>query len=220
MTTPASRPRKSPARRPGRPPAGETDIRARLLDVAIDLFARHGIAATSLKRIAAEAGVTPALVHYYFGSREQLLDVVVSERLLPPLGNVLQGLQSAGSDPAALVPAFVRGITGMLAANPWLPPLWVREVLGEGGELRARLQGNVRLFAPILRDRFAAAQQAGHLNAGLDPRLLLVSLIGLTVFPFAAQPVWRGIFAADDIDHDAMIRHTLALLTRGLEMKS
>ena len=55
-----------PPRRPGRPAAQAADAgqRDRLIDAAVTLFARHGVAATSTKAIAAGAGVTPALVHY------------------------------------------------------------------------------------------------------------------------------------------------------------
>lgn len=212
----------APARRPGRPRttgSDEAGQRARLLDAALTLFARQGIAATSLNQVAREAGVTPALLHYYFGNREQLLDVLVSERLLPLLGNLVQRLQASGTAPTAMIPTFVRTLMETLAANPWLPPLWVREVLAEGGLLRERLLGNARLIAPILRDRFAAAQKDGRLNADLEPRLLPVTLIALTMLPFAAQPIWRSFFDTSDIDTDAMIRHTLALLERGLEAK-
>lgn len=216
--TPAM-PRRGSGRRPGRPPRTDAGQRARLLDAAQTLFAREGIAAVSLNRIAREGGATPALMHYYFGNRDQLLDVLVSERVLPLLGNLVSQLQASGASPGKMVPTFVQVVMSTLSANPWFPQLWAREVLAEGGLLRDRLLGNARAFAPVISQRFAAAQQEGHLNPGLDPRLLMVSLIGLTVFPFAAQSIWRTVFAADDIDTETLISHTLALLTRGLEMK-
>jgi hypothetical protein len=43
-----------------------------------------------------------------------------------------------------------------------------------------------------------------------------VSLIGLTIFPLAAQPIWRRLLDADDIDNETLINHTLALLSSGL----
>ena len=54
-------------------------------------------------------------------------------------------------------------------------------------------------------------------NRDRDPRLLVVSLIGLTLFPYASAPIWRGLFAAPELDDEALDRHTLALLERGLE---
>jgi hypothetical protein len=40
--------------------------------------------------------------------------------------------------------------------------------------------------------------------------------MGLTMFPLAAESLWRRLFSADDIDRGALRRHTLALLDHGL----
>jgi hypothetical protein len=46
--------------------------------------------------------------------------------------------------------------------------------------------------------------------------LLVVSLVGLTMFPLAAEHIWRRIFPSGDIDRGVLLRHTLALLDHGL----
>jgi hypothetical protein len=68
----------------------------------------------------------------------------------------------------------------------------------------------------MLAKRFADAKAEGALNPGLDPRLTVVSLIGLTLFPLAAQSIWRRLLDAGDIDTQTLIDHTLALLGSGL----
>ena len=117
-------------------------------------------------------------------------------------------LAGAGNDIASLVAAFVQGIADVVERHPWLPSLWVREVLCEGGALRELM---VREIAPqlpqMLALRFAAAQKQGALNPGLDPRLLVVSLVGLTMFPAAGAPIWRQVFDATDLDADALREH-------------
>ena len=222
--TPSQAPKRSPAkgrkRAPGRPLADAPDQRAAALDAALACFVRQGIAATSLRDIAREAGVTPALLHYYFGDRQQLLAAVVAERVMPAFLSVREGLAQAGDDVGEIVAAFVCGVTDAIARHPWWPQLWVREVLCEGGALRDLL---VQRIAPdiarLLAGRFAAAQAAGRLNADLDPRLLLPTLVGLTMFPAAGAPIWRQVFDADDLGLDDVRGHALALLDRGLELK-
>lgn len=76
MTTNAQR------RRPGRPP-GASDTRDRILDVARDLFARNGIDKTSIRSIAASAGVDAALVHHYFGTKQQLFAAAIRAPINP-----------------------------------------------------------------------------------------------------------------------------------------
>jgi TetR/AcrR family transcriptional regulator len=208
---------RSPAPRSGRPRNAAGDQRERLLDAAAELFAQRGIAATPLAAIARSAKVTPAMLHYYFGTREQLLDALLEERLVPLTTSVGAQLAASGKDPRVLIRGVVGAIFATIAANPWLPPLWVHEVLREGGLLRERLLSRVAVrVAPPLKDFFAAAQRRGALSRDLDPRLLVVSLIGLAVFPFAAAPIWKRLFAADDITADDMLKHTLALLEHGL----
>ena len=212
MTTPV-RQRRSP----GRPAKARGDQRDRLLEVALTLFSRNGVAGTPLSAIARRARVTPALMHYYFGNREQLLDALMDERIAPLVMRVGLQLAAAGGDPSALVRAFVTHMMTMLAENPWLPQLWVREVLTDSGTLRERLLKRIApKIAPMLAERLADAKAHGVLNPGLDPRLTVVSLIGLTLFPLAAQSIWRRLLDADDIDTQTLINHTLALLGSGL----
>src|SRR6186713_131675 len=170
-------------RRPGRPRADATSLRERLLDAAVSCFTTDGITAASLRSIAVKAGVTPAMVNYYFGSKQRLLDAFVAERVLPLVAELGDGIRAAGEDPRALVAAFVHGLHAAVRRSPWLPALWLREVISENGALREVLFNQISKHVPrVLAARFAALQQEGALAAGLEPRLLVVSLIGLTLF--------------------------------------
>ncbi|RPI58702.1 MAG: TetR/AcrR family transcriptional regulator, partial [Lysobacterales bacterium] len=208
--------RKREPRRPGRPRADDTNQRERLLDAAVACFAADGVAATSLRGIALKAGVTPALVNYYFGSKQQLLDAFIDERIAPVVQELRERLLAAGNDPRALLAAFVRGIHDVVARFPWWPALWVREVLNEKGVLRDVIP---KIIAPqlthLLAQALVDAQERGALSRDLDPRLLVISLVGLTMFPLAAEHIWRRVFPAGDIDREVLARHTLALLDHG-----
>jgi AcrR family transcriptional regulator len=64
-------------RRPGRPAGNTSDTRERILTNARELFARNGIDKTSIRTIAAAAGVDSALVHHYFGTKQQLFAAAI-----------------------------------------------------------------------------------------------------------------------------------------------
>ncbi|HJR74262.1 MAG TPA: TetR/AcrR family transcriptional regulator [Luteimonas sp.] len=212
--------KKTGKRSVGRPQRDARDLRPQLLDAAIACFVREGMAATSLRAIATEAGVTPALLHYYFGDKAQLQEAFVQERMMPAFMTVRETMVRAGEDVAATVAAFVNGVTEVVRKHPWFPQIWVREVLCEGGALRDLL---ITRIAPeitrTIAGRFAAAQARGELNPDLDPRLLMTSLVGLTLFPIAGTPIWRTIFDARDLGLDDIRMHALVLLDRGLELK-
>lgn len=63
-------------RKPGRP-SGASDTRERILATARELFARNGFNNTSIRAVAADAGVDAALVHHYYGTKQQLFAAAV-----------------------------------------------------------------------------------------------------------------------------------------------
>ncbi|PSK64949.1 HTH-type transcriptional repressor NicS [Micromonospora sp. MH33] len=80
------------ARRTGRRP-GNPDTREAILTAARAAFAERGFDAASIRAIATAAGVDPALVHHYFGTKEELFRATVA---IPV-------------DPAELVPRVLAG---------------------------------------------------------------------------------------------------------------
>ena len=74
---------KKTKRRPGRPlnePKAQQGKRDAILDAAEEAFSEHGYAPASLRTIANLASVTPALIQYYFESKENLFEVVFKRR--------------------------------------------------------------------------------------------------------------------------------------------
>lgn len=193
------------------------DTREQLLDAATALFAEQGIATTTLAQIAAHVGVTSAMIHYYFKTRDQLLDVIVEERIKTFIAFVWDPIAGTGDDPFALVQGLVSRIIRGAELMPWLPPLWIREISNEGGQLREKI------FQHLPFDKFkefgeciAAAQQRGIVNGGLDPRLLYLSIIGLTVFPLATAQIWKQIPSLEGLNTEQLARHATSLLMHGL----
>ena len=130
-------------KRPGRPP-GTSDTRERILTSARELFARNGIDKTSIRAIAADAGVDPALVHHYFGTKTQLFAAAIHIPIDPmAVIGPLRKFPSSGS--------------ATRCRATWLP-LWDSE-LGKGfiATLRSILAGNdVSLIRSFLQEVIAA----------------------------------------------------------------
>jgi AcrR family transcriptional regulator len=126
-------------KRPGRPP-GASDTRERILVSARELFARNGIDKTSIRAIASGAGVDSALVHHYFGTKQQLFAAAIHIPIDP--------MQVIG--PMRETPVEDLGLT----LPSLLLPLWDSE-LGSGfiATLRSLLAGNeVSLVRSFLQE--------------------------------------------------------------------
>ncbi|MGA8112343.1 MAG: TetR family transcriptional regulator [Actinocatenispora sp.] len=180
-------------RRPGQP-----DTREAILDAARRIFAEVGFDGASIRRIAGEAGVDPALVHHYFGAKDQLftaaLEVPINPaRLVPEV--VAGGTKGFGE---RLVGKFLRvwdGPAGPATAallrsalsHEWSSRLF-REFLTT--EILGRALGELHLPDSDLRGSLIASQLIGLAMAryiirveplaGL-PAAQVVALVGPTV---------------------------------------
>jgi len=129
-------------RRPGRP-SGSSNTRERILASARELFARNGIGKTSIRAVAAAAGVDSALVHHYFGTKEKLFAAAIRVSIDPM--DIIGPLRD--------VPVDELGYT----IPSMLLPLWDSE-LGAGliATLRSILAGSeVNLFRTFIEDLIA-----------------------------------------------------------------
>ena len=215
----ASSVKKSNNNKPQGRPAGPvtTNNRQAILDAAEISFAQKGYAATSLREIADLAGVTPAMIHYYFGSKLALLREVL-EQSLEPLAEAIAGMKSADHAP---VQDIARLLLQTFGEHPNLSVLVTREVLLPGGVMQAhfreylapRLGGSV----PGLLEK---ERSAGRLQPDLDPVFSALSVISLCAFPFMARALVEPVFnmAYDPATLHKLEQHIIDLLDRGFSI--
>lgn len=204
-------PPKSPRKRVGRPPsdARTEDVRVRLIKTSQHLFAEKGYGEVSLRDIAKAADVTPAMVSYYFGDKAGLYEAVFTSTL----GTLLARIKAV-ADEARLLRAplekFLKIYFETMLEQPWLPQLILREVATRDTPLRKvfleRFAGQATQVMPALIGR---EMMAGRIRADMDERQLLLSLLGMLVFPVLVEPLLGPLlgyklnkaFADQRIDH-------------------
>lgn len=156
-------------KRPGRP-AGPSDRRERILASARELFSRNGIDKTSIRAIAADAGVDAALVHHYFGTKTQLFAAAIHIPIDPMtvIGRLKEvPVEQIGHTlPSILLPlwdsevgkAFVATLRSILAGNDVsLVRSFLQEIIiGEIGPRVDNPPGSSRV-----RIQFVASQLVG-----------------------------------------------------------
>lgn len=215
---PAERETKSPSApsRAGRRPGGTGDLREALLRAARHLFATEGYEAVSVKRLAEAAEATPAMVNYYFGDKQGLYQAVVEQTLQPFIGKVRQMLEHAETPRLDdILAAYMR----LVAANPWMPRLVMREVLAADGKFRERFINQVAMPGRgLLAETIRRGQEAGELRADLDPAFTAMSMMSMAVFPFAALPVTSSVFGVRLKDEvlERLIDNTRKILRAGV----
>ena len=206
-------------RKPGRPRGSKPNAenRERLIDIALRLFSQQGIARTSLNAIAREAGVTPAMLHYYFNSREQLLDVMIEERFLPLREQITGVFGEYPDDPVMALSEMVKTLAIVAAQHEWFAPLWMQEVIGEMPVLRQHLHarfGEDKYHATLARVK--SWQESGKVNPHLTAELLFTTLLSLVLVPFSRM---RNDERLAMLTPEIIVSNALALLRQGIGPK-
>jgi TetR/AcrR family transcriptional regulator len=200
----------------GRPSAENAeDVRKKLLDAAKDLFPRYGYRGVSSRQIGAAAGVNFAMIRYYFGGKPGLYREML-QGVLQPARSTLEEMNSADSLPK--LTNVLEHMTRSWAANPWVAGFVVREVLAPDGPMRAMfLREFPERLAPIVERLVEGEMAAGKLRADLDPRMLVLSIVSLAIFPFLTLPLTTRVFGVrnDEEFVERFLHHTVDLLARG-----
>lgn len=162
-----------------------------ILEAAEREFLKKGFDGARTTSIAAAAGVTHAMLHYYFRTKEQLFERILDEKMRMMGQSVLAAF---GDARLPLIERLRNGIErhfDFIAANPDLPRFIVNEVFARPERYEA-MQRQIRsLMGVMLIDTQRALDEAA--NRGeirrIDVRMLMLDIISLNVFVFIAYPI-------------------------------
>jgi TetR/AcrR family transcriptional regulator, repressor for neighboring sulfatase len=93
-------------------PLGKEEVVAAVMAAAADLFAEKGPAATSIREVAARAGVNHGLLHRHFGSKHQLLAATLQH-----LADSAAALRESGASPEQMEAAYERQLRVMVRST-------------------------------------------------------------------------------------------------------
>jgi AcrR family transcriptional regulator len=188
--------------------------KARIRDAAMARFAADGVAATSIRAVAADAGVSPALVIHHFGTKDGLVQAV-EDAVVHRLADAHAMVKSTG--PQAMAD-YLRALSEMMRREPTVRD-YIGRTVAEGGEAAATLFH--RLFAFASNDQYLV--DAGIIRADTDPFWRAMHQVLLFVAPLAFRQLIDRELGASSLDpeeEERAIDAKLDLLQHGLYVSS
>lgn len=176
------------------PPDDAGSVKVRILAAGRSEFARRGLAAGSVRVIAQQAGVTAAMINYYFGGKRGLYDAVVAdaqERLRAHLAPALA--PGRGGLAARLAGAYF----DFLAEDRELQRLLMREVLDRGEGVSELAAAYVEPLRALFRKHFGADEESRH---------LAISVFGAVAGYFLYEPVLGAFLGSDPLSAATLAR--------------
>jgi TetR/AcrR family transcriptional regulator len=159
-----------------------------ILDAAEPLFGSQGFAATTIKQIGAAAGLNPALIYYYFGSKEELYRAILNRLFGTLASRGAERLQGVSS-PQEAIRMLLALQSETMMRSPSLPRILAREMADHGA---AHAQEGIAHLSATLFSRLQAliqhGQAAGTIRGDLDARFAAVSAVSLIPYFHVARP--------------------------------
>ncbi|MFC5379542.1 TetR family transcriptional regulator [Aquipuribacter nitratireducens] len=184
----------------------DVTTRARIRDAALVRFGRDGVAATGVRAVAADAGVSAGLVLHHFGSKDGLRRACDEH-----VATVIREIKEAqAEDPMGSMDGWVQKVHEL----DWLRDYLARE-LTEGGELAATL------FADLSRDAeayLARWEQHGLVRPSDDPAVRAAYLTATSLGMLVLRPLLARHLGVPD-GPDVLVhvsRSAMDLYTHGL----
>jgi AcrR family transcriptional regulator len=186
-----------------------------ILEVAERLFATNGYEGTSVRDIAHEAGVNIAMISYYFGSKEKLLQSVFEMRVQFIQVQLESMLSNDQLSPLEKVYQFLDNFVERMMNQQQFHKIMVREQIAQKYEPITKLildakKRNQELVKKLITD----GQKKGVFKKNVDLSLVLITVIGTANQMISTQHIYREINNLEhlsDEDFQKLIRKRLSV---------
>ncbi len=192
-------------------------VRANILAAAERLFSERGFAGTSTRDIAASAGVTSAMVHYYFGNKAGLYRAILENAVATVRSFIAQAAESQAPAGERLT-QFIEAESRYILSHARLVRILMREMLSGGTEIVKVFQKHPVTNYSMLRQVMTDGVRRKELRQ-IDVDLAPISLMGMMAIFHLFQPVVTAIIGKSEYDEQFMKRiatHTANIFLGGV----
>ena len=179
----------------------------RILEAAVQEFMSKGYAGARTTAIAEAAGVTHAMLHYYFRTKDKLFDRIIESKI----GTLRDIMLASLGDPT--IPLFDKIKSAIdthqdfIAANPELPRFMINEVLSRPDRMPKvieQLKHHTPLVVESLQRQIDEYADRG-LCRRVDAGMLMLDIVSLNIFPFSARPMVNALLGGMMEDPQAFV---------------
>jgi AcrR family transcriptional regulator len=150
-----------------------------LLDTAESLFSQKGFDGTSVRDIAEAAGINTAMISYYFGSKEKLMEEIFERKSLNIKEKVANLLKDDSLDPLekmySLVDMYIEGI---LSRKTFHRILLCEQIINQNPSIITMLDKMKTKNSEYINDLIRLGQRKGLFKKNIDIPMMTNTLIG------------------------------------------
>jgi TetR/AcrR family transcriptional regulator len=175
----------------------------KIFNAARIIFQKKGFAGARMQEIADEAGINKAMLHYCFKNKELLFQAVFMNafsQLAPQINEIFKSNDSVFDK----IRKFTHSYISFVMLNPYLPQFVIQEMNNNPEFVMSFLKNESRPN-PTLMIAQIEKEIADGIIKPINPKQLLLDIFSMTVFPFAAQIMMKGMLQISDAEFNTMM---------------
>ncbi len=174
-----------------------TETEQKIIASAEKLFYQKGKAGTSMQDIADNAGINRTLLNYYFRSKDQLFEAVFRNAMSHFVPNLAAMLHSDMTF-RDYVSQMIETVIDTMLENPQIP-IFVLQELSSNPDRMPEIIKEMGIDPAVAMNKMESEQRK-EFGSLMDPRQVIINILSLCIFPFAARPVVTEILFNGDTD--------------------
>ncbi|TDD95763.1 TetR/AcrR family transcriptional regulator [Flavobacterium cellulosilyticum] len=175
----------------------------KIFNAARIVFQKKGFAGARMQEIADEAGINKAMLHYCFKNKQLLFEAVFMNafgELAPQINDIFNSEECVFDK----IKKFTKSYISFVIQNPFLPAFVIQEMNNNPEFVMQFFNNEKRPNPELFLTQIKTEIQAGILKP-INPKQLLLDIFSMTVFPFAAQIMVKGIIHISDSEFNQMM---------------
>ncbi len=172
----------------------------KIIETAEKLFADRGYDGTSVRNIAEVAGINVAMISYYFGSKEKLLEALFSYRAEGTTQKLVSMLTNKALNPLEKVNMMIEYYIDKFYNQTSFHKIMSREqVASRRSAIAGLIQGFKKRNQQLIKEIIQEGQKAGYFTKNIDIPILMSTLIGSISHAVTTQHFYREINNLQDM---------------------
>ena len=192
----------------------QPDTEKLIKDTARDIFFQKGRLSATTQEIADEAGVNRALIHYYFRSREQLLQTVFQEAVNEIRGTVSE-IFKTDAPFKTKISRYLDAFINHNVKYPYIQNFIVTEITSDPEKEKEYMKSKrERMFKTIMPELEKEIREGKM--APIKFEHFMTNLTSLCSYPMVAKPILQRMFGFDDKSYRNFLKERKAIIYRML----
>ncbi|MGB5555428.1 MAG: TetR/AcrR family transcriptional regulator [Flavobacteriaceae bacterium] len=181
-----------------------------ILNAAITIFQRKGMAGARMQEIADEANINKAMLHYYFRNKQQLFEAVFMQAF-QKFAPQMNGIFNSNASVFDKINGFAESYISFVTENPYLPTFLIQEINVNPDFTTTFFTAHSAPDPTMFENQIAEEIKKGILKP-VDPKQLLLNLFSLCAFPFVGSGLVRGVLKLDKNSFNVMMEERKKLI--------